>query len=65
MSPGPTRTEGTAGMGDALDQLAAAAPHGRPGQPEDIAAAITYLASDDACFVHGAVLPVDGGRIAV
>jgi NAD(P)-dependent dehydrogenase (short-subunit alcohol dehydrogenase family) len=65
VSPGPTRTEGTAGMGEALDQLAAAAPGGRPGLPEEIAAAITYLAGDDASFVQGAVLPVDGGRIAV
>jgi NAD(P)-dependent dehydrogenase (short-subunit alcohol dehydrogenase family) len=65
VSPGPTRTEGTAGMGEALDQLAAAAPSGRPGLPEEIASAIAYLASDEASFVQGAVLPVDGGRIAV
>jgi len=52
-------------MGDALEQLAAHAPSGRPGLPDEIAAAITYLASDQASFVHGAVLPVDGGRIAV
>ncbi len=65
VSPGPTRTEGTAPMGDALDQLAATTPHGRPGMPDDIAAAITFLATDDAAYIHGAVLPVDGGRIAV
>jgi NAD(P)-dependent dehydrogenase (short-subunit alcohol dehydrogenase family) len=65
VSPGPTRTEGTAGMGEALDQLAAAAPTGRPGLPEEIASAIVYLASDEASFVQGALLPVDGGRIAV
>jgi NAD(P)-dependent dehydrogenase (short-subunit alcohol dehydrogenase family) len=65
VSPGPTRTEGTAGMGEALDQLAAAAPSGRPGLPEEIASAVVYLASDEASFVQGALLPVDGGRVAV
>jgi len=65
VSPGPTRTEGSAGMGEALDQLAAAAPARRVGLPEEIASAIVYLASDEASFVQGALLPVDGGRIAV
>jgi len=62
---GPTRTEGTAPMGENLDALAAQAPAGRPASPEEIAAAIVYLASDAASFVHGVVLPVDGGRTAV
>lgn len=62
---GPTRTEGTAGMGDGLDQLAAQAPVGRPATPEEIASAVVYLASDAASFVQGVVLPVDGGRTAV
>lgn len=65
VSPGPTRTEGTAAMGEALDQLAAAGPAGRPGTAEEVAQAIVFLATDAASFVHGAVLPVDGGRIAV
>jgi len=65
VSPGPTRTEGTAAMGEALDQLAALAPTGRPALPEEIASAVSYLASDEASFVQGAVLPVDGGRVAV
>jgi NAD(P)-dependent dehydrogenase (short-subunit alcohol dehydrogenase family) len=65
VSPGPTRTEGTADMGEALDQLASAAPAGRPALPEEIASAVVYLVSDEASFVHGALLPVDGGRVAV
>src|SRR5277367_4349204 len=65
VSPGPTRTEGTAAMGDALQQLAAQAPAGRPAAPEEIAEAIVFLATDRASFVHGAILPVDGGRTAV
>lgn len=65
VSPGPTRTEGTAAMGESLDALAAAGPAGRPGTADEIAEAIVFLATDGASFVHGAVLPVDGGRIAV
>jgi NAD(P)-dependent dehydrogenase (short-subunit alcohol dehydrogenase family) len=64
VSPGPTRTEGTAEMGDALDELASLGPAGRPASAEEIAAAVVFLASDDASFVHGAILPVDGGRAA-
>jgi NAD(P)-dependent dehydrogenase (short-subunit alcohol dehydrogenase family) len=64
ISPGPTRTEGTAAMGEALDQLASLAPAGRPATPEEIAAGIVFLASDDASFVHGAILAADGGRSA-
>ena len=62
---GPTRTEGTAAMGEGLEQLAAQAPAGRPAKPEEIAAAVVFLASGAASFVQGAVLPVDGGRTAV
>jgi NAD(P)-dependent dehydrogenase (short-subunit alcohol dehydrogenase family) len=64
ISPGPTRTEGTAAMGEALDQLAALAPAGRPAIPEEIAAGIVFLVSEEASFVHGAVLAADGGRAA-
>lgn len=65
VSPGPTRTEGTAPMGGQLDVLASFGPAGRPAAPAEIANAIAFLASDDASFVHGAVLDVDGGRNAV
>jgi 3-oxoacyl-[acyl-carrier protein] reductase len=48
----------------ALDQLVVTAPLGRLCEPEDIAAAAVYLASDEASYVTGIMLPVDGGRLA-
>lgn len=65
VEPGPTRTEGTVGMGDDLAAIAAQAPAGRTADPQEIAEAIVFLAGDAASFVYGAVLPVDGGRTAV
>ena len=65
VSPGPTRTEGTGGMGEALDQLAAQAPAGRPATADEIAEAIVFLATDRSSFVQGAKLAVDGGRTAI
>jgi NAD(P)-dependent dehydrogenase (short-subunit alcohol dehydrogenase family) len=67
--PGATVTAMTAdlvaGDHEALDRahelLAASALMPRPGVPDDIAAAALYLASDDAAFVTGSVLQVDGG----
>jgi NAD(P)-dependent dehydrogenase (short-subunit alcohol dehydrogenase family) len=52
------------GFGDMPDQFAVLAPAGRVAEPEEIAAAIAYLASDDASFIHGVTIPVDGGRTA-
>lgn len=43
----------------------AAHPMGRLGQPEDIAGVAVYLASDESSWVTGAILPVDGGYLAV
>ena len=45
--------------------MMAGSPAGRTGDPAEVAAAMVYLASDDAAFVHGAVLDVDGGRTGV
>jgi NAD(P)-dependent dehydrogenase (short-subunit alcohol dehydrogenase family) len=65
VSPGPTRTPGSEALGEGLEQLAAQAPLGFVAEPGDIAAAIAFLASDDARFVTGEVLHVNGGRTAV
>ena len=47
-----------------FDQLARWYPVGRVGQPEDIAAAVAFVAADEAGFVNGANLVVDGGLTA-
>jgi 3-oxoacyl-[acyl-carrier protein] reductase len=47
------------------DQMAQATPLRRNGRPEDVAAAIVYLASNQASFVTGAYLTVDGGNLIV
>jgi NAD(P)-dependent dehydrogenase (short-subunit alcohol dehydrogenase family) len=65
VAPGPTRTSNSEAMGDAFDQLVSTVPAGHAATTEEIAAAVAFLASDDASFVYGAVLPADGGRVAV
>jgi NAD(P)-dependent dehydrogenase (short-subunit alcohol dehydrogenase family) len=62
---GPTRTEGTAGMGENLNGLAAQAPAGRPASVEEIASVIAFLVSEEAAFIQGAIVPADGGRTAI
>jgi 3-oxoacyl-[acyl-carrier protein] reductase len=61
VSPGVTRTPINEGSGDILDKIAAGTPAGRTVHPEAIARAVAWLASEDADFVHGATLAVDGG----
>lgn len=46
------------------DQLIARQPVGRLGTPEDVAGMVRYLCSDEASFINGAVLPIDGGWTA-
>lgn len=65
VAPGPTRTPASAAMGEMFDTLAAGVPARRAAAPDEIAAAVCFLASDEAGFIYGAVLPADGGRVAV
>lgn len=53
------------GSADRQRAMRATIPLGRPGVPEEIARVITFLASDDASFVNGAVVAVDGGATAM
>ena len=62
VAPGPIATDMLSALPeDQLDAYAAAVPLGRLGRPEEIAAAVRFLASDEAGYITGAVLPVDGG----
>ena len=47
-----------------LEVIKAAHPMGRLGEPSEVAKAILFLASDEASFITGAILPVDGGFLA-
>lgn len=73
LSPGATRTPGLVGLaGDdagqqqaLLDQMATGIPLGRVGEPDEIAAAALFLASDESSFVAGIELFADGGQAQV
>lgn len=60
--PGPTRTPMVdTSTPEKLARYATRVPMGRIGEPEDVARAALYLASDEASMVTAAILPVDGG----
>ncbi len=61
VAPGVTLTPGNEAYRPAIDALTATTPAGVLVRPDDVAAAVTYLASDDAAMVHGITLYVDGG----
>lgn len=64
VSPGATRTPINAGADDVIAQMTAPTPAGRPGTPEEVAAAVSWLLSDGATYLHGAEIAVDGGITA-
>ena len=64
VAPGFIQTNMTAGMPEkVVDMMGEKVPLKRWGQPEDIANAYTFLASDEASYITGAVLNVDGGVV--
>ncbi len=65
VAPGYIVTDMTRAIPEQAQQkLIASTPVGRPGQPEDVANAYLFLASDEASFINGTVLNVDGGMVA-
>lgn len=64
ISPGAIRTPGSEFMGPMLDEFGATLPARAVGMPADVAEAAVFLASDEANYIHGITLPVDGGRLA-
>jgi 3-oxoacyl-[acyl-carrier protein] reductase len=62
VAPGPVETDMTDALGDKrVGELTAAVPLGRFATPDEIAATVTFLASPEAGYITGAVIPVDGG----
>lgn len=63
VAPGPTVTELTTERRPVLDRFTADYPARRPGTAAEVADAVVFLASDKASYIHGVILPVDGGGL--
>ena len=65
VAPGPVRGQrlGTLEDAERLDAIIRSIPLGRLAEPEDVAAAVRFLLSDDASFITGATLDVNGGIV--
>jgi 3-oxoacyl-[acyl-carrier protein] reductase len=62
VAPGFVETDMTAALGESLvEEARKRIPLGRMGQPDDVAAAVAFLASEEAAYITGQVLCVDGG----
>ncbi|RHA15682.1 3-oxoacyl-[acyl-carrier-protein] reductase [Megasphaera sp. AM44-1BH] len=64
VAPGYVETDMTAGLPDsAKEDMLRSIPLGRPATADDVAQAVLFLASDQACYITGQVLNVDGGMV--
>lgn len=64
VAPGPIATERVADIADELAPVLARIPSRRMSTPEEVAAAVAFLAGEDAGNIHGVILSVDGGWAA-
>jgi meso-butanediol dehydrogenase/(S,S)-butanediol dehydrogenase/diacetyl reductase len=64
IAPATIRTRVWDDQPEELERMTALYPLGRVGTPDDVAAAVAFLASDDAAWITGITLPVDGGLLA-
>ncbi|MEX1253369.1 MAG: 3-oxoacyl-[acyl-carrier-protein] reductase [Dehalococcoidia bacterium] len=64
IAPGLVRTEMTAGLTEGQEQaVLGLVPLGRPAEPDDIAPAVVFYASEEAAYITGTVLAIDGGLV--
>ncbi len=61
IAPGLIDTDMTQALGDGREALEGLVPLGRVGQPDEVAGLVEFLAGNDARYITGAVIPVDGG----
>jgi 3-oxoacyl-[acyl-carrier protein] reductase len=64
VAPGATLTPGNAEFSTVLDAMTSSTVAGRPVRPIDIAYAVRFLVSDQAAFLHGSILDIDGGMLS-